>query len=44
MMERLGLASAEQKEIGARVTRAIQLKAMRYTKLKKNGAGVQRGK
>ena len=35
MMDRLGSANVEQREIGARVTRAIQLKAMRYTKAKK---------
>jgi uncharacterized protein YecE (DUF72 family) len=34
MMERLGLADAERRELGARVTRAIQLKGMRYTKTK----------
>jgi uncharacterized protein YecE (DUF72 family) len=35
MIDRLGLASPDQKELGVRVSRAIQLKAMRYTKLKK---------
>jgi uncharacterized protein YecE (DUF72 family) len=35
MMDKLGLVDDEQREMGARVTRAIQLKAMRYTKLKK---------
>ena len=34
MMDRLGLAGSEQRELGARVTRAIQLKGMRYTKTK----------
>ena len=35
MMDKLGLASDEQKEIGARVTRAIKLKEMRYAKPRK---------
>ncbi|MDA4134074.1 MAG: DUF72 domain-containing protein [Thaumarchaeota archaeon] len=34
IMDKLGLADAEGKELGARVTRAIQLKGMRYTKTK----------
>jgi uncharacterized protein YecE (DUF72 family) len=36
MMGELGLVNEEQSEMGARVTRAIQLKAMRYAKPKKN--------
>ena len=32
LMNKLGLANEQQKEVGARVTRAIQLKAMRYTR------------
>jgi len=34
MIERLGLAGAEQRELRTRVARAIQLKAMRYAKPK----------
>ena len=35
LMDRLGLAGESQKEMGARVARAIQLKAMRYRSLGK---------
>ncbi|MDA4112829.1 MAG: DUF72 domain-containing protein [Thaumarchaeota archaeon] len=42
MMDKLGLTSEQQREMGARVTRAIQLKAMRYTKPKKTPAEFSR--